>query len=82
VTEQEEGSGRLHEDGLIQRLVPDPVAIPDARVLLGFLGKSTREGCWRLYLSVDLDEYLEVPEDAIFHQQQLDRHESFGLCGG
>jgi len=67
---------RAYEDRLIQSLVPDPSAVPDARALFGFLGKSTREGFWRLYVSPDLDEYVEVPEDAMIHREQLAREQS------
>ena len=34
--------------------MPDPTAVPDVRVLAGFLGG---DGHWRLYLSPSLDEH-------------------------
>ena len=76
MTEQEGSGPRVPEDRLIQHLVSDPAAVPGVRALAGFLGKSTRDGCWRLYLSPDLSDYLEIPEEAILHHKPLDAQQS------
>jgi hypothetical protein len=57
----------LKPDALIERLVPDASEIPDVRVLVGFLGKSTRQGHWRLYLTPTLSEYVEFAQDDVVH---------------
>ena len=44
--------------------------------MFGFLGKSARDGYWRLYLSPDLGDFVDIPEDAIIHREQLDRERS------
>ena len=59
--------GDLNEDELIKNLVPDPSQVPDARMLFGFLGKSSREGYRRLYLTPELNEYVEFQEEDVLH---------------
>ncbi len=64
--------GPLKEDPLVTALVQDPgMGPPDATVLHGFVGKSTRANCWRLYLDVTLASYTEVSEDDILHHRQI-----------
>jgi hypothetical protein len=63
---------KLEEDQLVQKLVPDPSqGPPNATVLRGYLGRGTDKGSWRLYLSADLDEYVELSEADILHTQKL-----------
>jgi hypothetical protein len=75
VTASAEGNGeeaRLKEDALVAALIPDPSAgPPGTTVLHGYVGKSTRENCWRLYLDANLASYVEVSEDDILHSKQL-----------
>jgi hypothetical protein len=59
------------EDELVTRLIPDPSAPPDVRLMSGWLGKSSRPGYWRLYLTPKLSRYLEFEERAIRHHQRL-----------
>jgi hypothetical protein len=62
----------LREDALVEQLIPDPAQEgPGVLVFTGFLGRSTREGYWRLYLSPSLDRYLEVAASDIIHSQSL-----------
>lgn len=63
------GSTGLKEDEIIARLVPDPATSTDVISLAGYLGKSARKGVWRLYLTLELNEYLEIAEDDIVHTQ-------------
>lgn len=73
-TEGEGGGeeGRLKEDPLVAAVVPDPSAgPPDTTVLHGYLGKSTRANCWRVYLDATLASYTDVPEDEILHHRQI-----------
>jgi len=75
--EESEGSGaqeptrstELRADELIEKLVPDPATPPDLILLAGFLGKSNRAGYVRLYLTLLLNEYLEISEKDVLHHQ-------------
>jgi hypothetical protein len=59
--------GDLRQDELIERLVPDPSQIPDLIVLAGFLGRSNRDGYWRLYFTPELNDYIEFSEQDVRH---------------
>ena len=62
----------LKEDPLVAALVPDPAKLPvNAAVLRGFVGKSLKEGSWRLYLDAELSEYVEIPESEILYAREL-----------
>jgi hypothetical protein len=64
--------GRLKEDPRVAALVPDPSAgPPDTTVLHGYVGKSTKDDCWRLYLDANLASYVEVLENDIVHHTQI-----------
>jgi hypothetical protein len=77
--EPKPGSKRnLKPDQIVQRLKPDPSKIPNARVLAGFLGKSTREGYWRLYVSLQMNEYIEIAENDIVDTQPMGEEETVG----
>lgn len=56
---------------IIEQLVADPASPPEVTQLVGYLGKSTRAGHVRLYASLDLDEYTDVPEAAIRHAAEV-----------
>jgi hypothetical protein len=67
MTEKHEDSTRkgLEEDDLINKLIPDPNN-PDVSVLVGaFLGRGTDEKSIRLYTTVRLDQYFQVPKDKV-----------------
>jgi hypothetical protein len=66
----------LKPDALIERIAPDASEVPDVRVLAGFLGKSTRRGYWRLYLTPTLNEYVEFAEDDVVHSHSLETDEN------
>jgi hypothetical protein len=65
------GTKDLKQDEVIARLVPDPADPPHVMRLAGYLGKSARRGFWRLYLTLELSDYVEVAEDDIIHSQAL-----------
>jgi hypothetical protein len=67
---------KLEPDELVQHLVQDASHVPDVRVLGGFLGKSNREGYWRLYLTPTLNEYVEFAEDDVVHSHTFESDES------
>ncbi len=59
------------EDEIIEDLIPDPTALPDVRVLTGFVGRSPREGYWRLYFTLELNSYVEFPAGAVLCSKSL-----------
>jgi hypothetical protein len=66
---------------LIRDLIPDPNAVPDARVLTGFLGEASRtddqgQRWWRLYLTLQLNNYLEFPKGAVVCGKSLGTDQS------
>lgn len=71
-----EPAKELREDPFIENLVPDPSKIQGMTVLVGLLGKSAREGYWRLYLTMDLNEYVEFSQDDVAHSQPLPKEQS------
>ena len=55
----------LEEDDLINNLIPDPDS-PDVNVLVGaFLGRGSDEKSIRVYTTVRLDAYFQVPKDKV-----------------
>jgi hypothetical protein len=60
----------INEDPLVQQLVRDP-AKPGAKLFSGYVGRSTSEGSWRLYLSLAFDDYLEFRESDIVHVETV-----------
>lgn len=71
-----EGQQELRQDELVDRLMPDPSQPQSLTVLSGFLGQSPQEGHWRLYLTLTLDKYVEIPEEDIVHSQSLGPEQS------
>lgn len=66
------GEVRLNEHPLVAALVPDPgEGPPDTTILHGYIGKSTRANCWRLYLDARLASYTEVMQEDILHHRQI-----------
>ncbi len=66
-------SSRLRQDSLIEQMVPDPARLPavGGQTIRGFLGRSSRDGYWRLYQTPQLDDYLEFSEEDVIHTQPL-----------
>jgi hypothetical protein len=63
---------KLVEDALISSLVPDPADVPNVRMYVGLLGKSSKKGYWRLYTSPQLTDFIEVREEDILHAEQME----------
>jgi hypothetical protein len=64
-------SDALKPDELIERLIPDP-SNPDVKRITGFLmGNSDREGYWRLYLTVNLNHYIEFRKEETLYAHQF-----------
>jgi hypothetical protein len=63
---------RLSEDRIVEALVPDPAkGPPNTTVLHGYLGRGTEGGTWRLYISPQLDQWIELDEAEILHSEKL-----------
>ena len=67
---------QLKQDSLVEQLVPDPGNPQPTIQLTGWLGKGTEEGIWRLYLSPELDEYVEFSEQTVAHSQPVQKEQS------
>jgi hypothetical protein len=62
---------RLTEDDLIERLAPDPGSLPDVRLVSGWLGRSTRSDRWRLYVTPELNRFVEFSQAEVVHHRRL-----------
>lgn len=72
-----EGDGpNLRYDDFVGRIVQDPNETPRVTLLSGYLGSSSEEGHVRLYLDEELSRYVEIPEKAILHAQELSPEQS------
>jgi hypothetical protein len=49
----------------------DPAAPLDVIQLVGYVGKSTRADHHRLYMSLQLDEYVDIPVSAVVHHEDI-----------
>jgi len=66
------GARGLIADEFIEVLVRDACAPPDVRVLVGYLGRSSRGGdWWRLYLTLELNHFVEFHRDDVEHCVKL-----------
>jgi len=70
------GRKPLKPDALVESLAPDPSEPVAATRFVGFLGKSSRPGYWRLYLNPSLNDYLEVADADIIDSVQIDSETS------
>ena len=59
------------QDKIVEILVPDPKHIPDLAVKLGYLGESDLDGYCRLYLTPELNEYIEILKDDVQYSQKI-----------
>jgi len=66
----------LEQDSVVEKLVPDPAEPAKLKVLIGLLGRSAREGYWRLYVTAYLDEYFEFHGREVCHHQRLEPNQS------
>jgi len=77
----EQSRKNLGQDELVQLLVPDPARrVAESHIIKGWVGKSAREGYWRLYPTPELDEFIEIAEDDILLQRPVDQ--SISPLGG
>lgn len=76
--EQEYGGDgpNLRYDDFVRRIVQDTNDPPSVTLLSGYLGSSSEEGHVRLYLDEELSRYVEIPEKAVRHTQELSPEQS------
>jgi hypothetical protein len=70
-----QSSSRPTQSPIVEKLVADP-SQPELRVLSGYLGRSARDGHWRVYQNVEFSEYLEVADSDIVHVEKTGRDDS------
>jgi hypothetical protein len=58
---------KIKQDALVEKIIPDQSVAADVKVFTGFIGESLKEGQVRLYLTPELDEYLEIFEKDILN---------------
>jgi hypothetical protein len=67
---QQQGADKgLRQSAFVERLMADPGQAQDLRMLIGFLGRSTRDRYWRLYVSPELDSWIEFAEDDVVRSE-------------
>jgi hypothetical protein len=71
-----ENKANIPLDDFVSKVVKDPKQPPDTTLLTGYLGKSSEEGHTRIYFDPELKNYLEVPNDAILHTQEIPKEAS------
>jgi hypothetical protein len=64
------------QDELVAKLVKDAQSPPDTLLLSGHVGASSEEGHTRLYFDPQLSDYVEIPNDAILHTQEIPKDQS------
>jgi hypothetical protein len=64
------GKPSLRQDPLVDKLRSDPTQ-PPVIGCRGYLGRSEKPDCWRLYLTRALTDYFEIAETDIVHQESL-----------
>src|SRR5207247_9739178 len=67
---------RTRKDNFIAKIVKDPASPPKTILLRGYLGDSSEEGHTRLYLDAQLNNYVEIPDDAILHEEDVAKDQS------
>jgi hypothetical protein len=56
----------------IKNVVPDPSTPPNTIMVRGYFGDAPTEDDIRIYLSENLDQYVDVADDAIYHAEPAD----------
>jgi hypothetical protein len=62
----ENGNG-IPLNPFVEKLVSDPAAPPRLVRLRGYRGASDKEGCVRLYRTLGVDRWLDIPRERIYH---------------
>jgi hypothetical protein len=62
----------------VGKIVKDPKNPPSTVMLTGYLGASSEEDHTRLYFDPHLSAYVEIPDDAILHTQEVSAEGGLG----
>ena len=68
--------GKYTYDDWVGQVRPDPRNTDQLTLMQGYIGQSSESGHIRVYSDESLNNFVEVPEDAIVHAQQLSQDES------
>jgi len=71
-----EQKGKPKEADFISKVVKDPQAPPNTILLEGYVGTSSETGYTRLYFDPQLSSYVEIPNEAILHTQEIPKEQS------
>jgi hypothetical protein len=55
----------LEQSPFVEKVMPDPSKPTSVIPWVGLLGKSSEDGYWRLYLTIELDSYIEFKEEDV-----------------
>jgi hypothetical protein len=59
------------KENFVSKIVKDPANPPKTILLRGYAGASSEKGHTRLYLDAQLNNYVEIPDDAILNEEEL-----------
>ncbi len=75
------GDSRVNADTVVERSIGNDDDVGFARKenlsLLGYAGPSEQDGCVRLYLTPELDEYYDLREEDVVSQEVFDLMDDF-----
>jgi hypothetical protein len=64
-------STSLSQDSLVDQFRPSPTDPPPEAVnLIGFLGRDSEDGYWRLYVDIGLETYLRIAEADVIAREE------------
>jgi len=64
-SEEVYGTEELRQSPFVEKVMPDPTHPRSVAPWLGLVGKSTEDGYWRLYLTIQLESYIEFKEESV-----------------
>ena len=59
------------KETFVSKIVKDPANPPKTILLTGYLGDSSEPGHTRLYFDAQLNSYVDIPNDAILHEEEI-----------
>ena len=59
------------KENFVSKIVKDPANPPKTILLAGYLGEASEPGHTRLYFDAQLNSYVEIPNDAILHEEEM-----------
>jgi hypothetical protein len=75
-TREPRAGARPSARSFISRIVSDPNTPPAVYLLCGYPGDSAKDGHTRFYVSLDLSVWVDVPDDAVIHVEEVGDRES------